>query len=289
MRNVKNPVLALIAPFAFMAPALTGETSRATSATPGAARYTPDKKKSDDHVESDDPGKSNGQPKDDNKHQDGTPQDNKPQDDSKPQDDNPTGAGDQAPPAAPEPAAGSAVVVGPASGSVRVRLPGSDTFVDLGEGRAVPVGATVDATQGKVSLTSTSGAGVQTGEFWGATFEVRQGTAPDATTDLVMRGGNFAKCPALKHRRGIRASAARRRKSRIIRTLWGSDHGGSFRTQGRSSVATVRGTAWVTQDRCDGTLTRVTSGAVSVWNRVSKRAVLVHAGRQYLAPLRHAR
>ena len=58
-----------------------------------------------------------------------------------------------------------------------------------------------------------------------------------------------------------RAAAARKPPRR---SLWGHDRGGRFRTHGRDSVATVRGTTWQVTDRCDGTVTRVTEGAVLV-------------------------
>ena len=48
-------------------------------------------------------------------------------------------------------------------------------------------------------------------------------------------------------------------------------------------MATVRGTAWYVEDRCDGTLTRVSKGSVSVYDRGRHRTVLVRAGRSYLA------
>ena len=53
--------------------------------------------------------------------------------------------------------------------------------------------------------------------------------------------------------------AARRRITRV-RRLWGRDRGGRYRTYGRHSHATVRGTRWLTEDRCLGTYTRVTEG-----------------------------
>ncbi len=68
-----------------------------------------------------------------------------------------------------------------------------------------------------------------------------------------------------------------------MRSLWGRDHSGRFRTHGRDSVATVRGTTWLTQDRCDGTLTVVKSGAVSVRERRTHRTVTVRAGGRHLA------
>ncbi|MGH3130998.1 MAG: hypothetical protein ACRDNX_09295, partial [Gaiellaceae bacterium] len=58
---------------------------------------------------------------------------------------------------------------------------------------------------------------------------------------------------------------------------------GKFRTKGRYSSATVRGTIWLTQDQCNGTLTRVTQGSVTVTDFVTKRQVVVRAGKSYLA------
>ncbi len=53
------------------------------------------------------------------------------------------------------------------------------------------------------------------------------------------------------------------RTSRVVRQLWG-DGKGRFQTRGRYAAATVRGTKWRVQDRCDGTLTTVESGVVAV-------------------------
>ena len=80
------------------------------------------------------------------------------------------------------------------------------------------------------------------------------------------------------------SSATRKRSGR---RLWASDRNGRFRTHGRDSVATVRGTVWSTADRCDGTLTRVKEGKVLVRDLRRKRSVLLTAGRSYLA--RHRR
>jgi hypothetical protein len=45
----------------------------------------------------------------------------------------------------------------------------------------------------------------------------------------------------------------------------------------------VRGTRWLTEDRCRGTLTKVTEGAVEVRERRTGRTVLVEAGERHLA------
>ena len=45
----------------------------------------------------------------------------------------------------------------------------------------------------------------------------------------------------------------------------------------------MRGTRWLTEDRCDGTLTRVTEGSVVVRDLHRKRNKVVRAGQSYLA------
>jgi hypothetical protein len=70
-----------------------------------------------------------------------------------------------------------------------------------------------------------------------------------------------------------------------VRRLWGSGTG-AFRTRGRYAAAVVRGTVWLVQDFCDGTLTRVAQGSVSVRDFVRHRTVTVVAGRRYFARAR---
>ena len=76
---------------------------------------------------------------------------------------------------------------------------------------------------------------------------------------------------------------ARSRHAAKMRRLWGRDKHGRFRTKGRNAHATVRGTEWLVEDRCDGTLTRVKKGAVMVRDLGKRRNVLVRAGKSYLA------
>jgi len=78
------------------------------------------------------------------------------------------------------------------------------------------------------------------------------------------------------------AQIARRKKPKT-RSLWAHDNHGRYRTRGQNSVATVRGTTWVTQERCDGTLTRVIHGAVVVKDRHTRGKVVVRAGHRFLA------
>jgi hypothetical protein len=45
----------------------------------------------------------------------------------------------------------------------------------------------------------------------------------------------------------------------------------------------VRGTVWLTEDYCNGTLIRVQEGSVTVRDLVKNRTVVVTAGRSYFA------
>jgi hypothetical protein len=157
-------------------------------------------------------------------------------------------------------------------GAVKVKTPGG-SWQSVDAAGTLPVGTVVDATHGHVTLrTAVDAAGnSQTGTFWGATFQVRQ--AAGGVTELVLRGAPPS-CP----RPGTATASANRSHG-----LWGHDNHGKFRTRGRNSVATVRGTTWFVGERCGGTYTRVTSGSVRVWDRRTRRVVVVHAGQAYLA------
>jgi hypothetical protein len=174
------------------------------------------------------------------------------------------------------PVVGKRIAAAVASGEARVRLPGSDEYVALSETSTMPVGTLVDARAGAVALrTALPGGGTDRGTFGGGLFQVTQ-NARDGVTELRLRGGSYARCSA-------RTFASAEPKPKVIRRLWGRDRGGRFRTHGHNSVATVRGTRWLTEDRCDGTLTRVTEGAVEVRDRRTGRRVLLHAGQSFLA------
>jgi virginiamycin B lyase len=189
---------------------------------------------------------------------------------------------DQTPPTrAPEPTPvlGRSVVVGASQGVVKVKLAGTNSFVPLTGSVSVPTGSELDTTKGSVTLVSaldTRGHS-QTGRFSGGRFKVKQSKTGKGMTDLYLSGPKPGRCSAPN-----RASASKVAKKRK-RSLWGKDNKGRFRTHGADSVATVRGTRWLTQDRCDGTLTRVTQGSVAVRDLLRKRTKVVRAGQSYLA------
>ncbi|MGH2782617.1 MAG: virginiamycin B lyase family protein, partial [Thermoleophilaceae bacterium] len=94
-------------------------------------------------------------------------------------------------PVAPKPELGESVVVAPAAGVVRVKVPGRSDYVELGDGAEIPVGALVDTRRGRVTLTSALKADGerQTGTFRGGVFSVRQRRG--GRVDLHLRGGSF--------------------------------------------------------------------------------------------------
>jgi hypothetical protein len=177
----------------------------------------------------------------------------------------------------PVPDVGETVVIRPTSGKVLIQLPGSKEFVELSAIDEIPLGATIDVKTGRIQLRfETVDGTVQTGTFYGGIFRIRQ---IGKVLDLKLTEA-LAACPKKK---GGKASAAQSKKKPKKRKLWG-DGKGSFRTSGKHSAATVRGTKWLVEDSCAGTLTRVTSGVVAVKHR--KKTILVRAGKRYLAKAR---
>ena len=150
--------------------------------------------------------------------------------------------------------------------------------------RQIPVRSFLDTKKGTVRLVSaTTTAGVtQAGKFGAGLFQVLQSGKRSARglTELRLKGSSFRGCRLTSSRR---ASAAARRYRRVVRRKLRSDAKGKFRTRGRYSAATVRGTVWTTSDRCDGTLTTVRRGRVVVRDFRRKRNVLLRAGKRYLA------
>jgi hypothetical protein len=191
------------------------------------------------------------------------------------------------PPAA-APVLGESMGVKPVDGAVRVRLPRSSGYAPLGAVGSIPSGAIVDARAGSIELRTAVGRSgrTQAATIGGAVFEVRQSATRNGMTDLILRQGRPSDCP--RAGRGLaRAAAAHPVSAKSARGrstgLWARDRHGRFRSRGRNSVATVRGTRWVTRETCAGTLTRVLDGAVDVRDLRKHRTVRVGAGHSYLA------
>jgi hypothetical protein len=144
-------------------------------------------------------------------------------------------------------------------------------------GGQVAYNSTVDVTRGSLALRTDTGTITVNGRGVTSVFVLARATDKGRSiTELRLTRGNFAACPRRKTR-----SASQTAPTATVRQVWGNAKG-RFRTRGRYSVATVRGTNWLTADRCDGTLTRVRQGVVQVTDPPGK-LVTVRAGRSYLA------
>lgn len=200
----------------------------------------------------------------------------------------------------PPPVLGKAVNIAPVKGEVFVSVPAGTArasasvpglkgrrFVPLSQARQIPVGSILDTRKGTVRMTtaSTAPGRTQSSDFLSGVFQVLQSRNRSARglTELRLKGSSFRACGARSSakRSSSRAQTARRSR-RTIRRLRGSGSG-RFRTRGRYSSATVRGTDWTVSDRCDGTLTRVTRGRVAVRDFRRRKTVRVRAGKSYLA------
>lgn len=158
------------------------------------------------------------------------------------------------PPLGPKAALRRAAIIDEVRGKVTYRLPNEDRDRALSRPTTVPMQTIVDTTAGRVRLTVARDKAGHTsrGVFHDGRFRLAQGRGARPITHLRLVG----ELPACGSAMAARATPRRRR-------LWGNGRG-RFRTRGRYSAATVRGTKWLVEDRCDGTLTRVARGEVEV-------------------------
>ena len=170
--------------------------------------------------------------------------------------------------------------------------PSSSTYVPLKGGGTIPVGSTVDATNGTVMLATAAdyhGAldrkhRIQTGIFSAAIFTIEQQTAqqqekhshrkatgtPPTNLRLITPAATAASSRC--HAKGAPGRA-------IVREL-SARAKGFFRVIAAASVTIVRDAQWTVEDRCDGTLTGVGRGTATVTYLLHRRPVskVVKAG-----------
>jgi CSLREA domain-containing protein len=174
----------------------------------------------------------------------------------------------------PPPVPGETVNASRARGTVRIKLPGSDEFFVLQDGQQLPMGTTFDTSKGRVNLVAAANNTGRTQKAWfyQGVFRVNQSKGRRPLTTLSMTG-------ALQCGGGNASTAAARKRKR---RLWG-DGRGRFRTKGKHSAATVVGTKWLVEDRCNGTVTRVLRGKVRVRDFKRRKTIVVRAGQRYFA------
>jgi hypothetical protein len=183
--------------------------------------------------------------------------------------------------------------VEPVSGSVLIKLPRganpakyrlgpaqANGFIPLTQATTIPLKSTLDTTAGRVQVQAAAGTSkpgqVSNAQFYAGHFQVRQtGSSRRPITEMVMN--EPLECRS--NSRGKLSQSARRKRSR---QLWGNGKG-RFRTRGRRSSATVRGTEWLTKDTCTTTTTVVKSGTVIVRDFAKRKNVRVKRGKRYVA------
>jgi virginiamycin B lyase len=172
--------------------------------------------------------------------------------------------------------------VAPVKGTVLIRKPGTSTFVPLSSATSVPLGSTINATNGTVAITvATPAGGTESGDFYDGEFTLTQSS--NGVADETLAGGSFAGCPSHKSDRQVTDASASGKT--VVRKLWGNAHG-TFKTSGRAAAATVLGTTWLTEDLCDGTLFKAVVHNITVASlaRPSKKHLVVQ-GHTYFVPL----
>jgi hypothetical protein len=208
------------------------------------------------------------------------------------------------PPGNTPPEAGETAVVKLVSGDVFVKLPAKTTlgfdgmrapfqetgFVPLKGVAAVPVGSTVDARKGELQVSSAANgyaatskkarkteARIKAGMFAikQARLKKRAKKSASISTDigLVTPAGAATACAASKASKGVVRSVSVVAKG-VLRTLAGA------------ADATATNATFIATDRCDGSLTQVGAGKVSVAIKGKKKPVTVRAGQAYFVKAR---
>ena len=165
-----------------------------------------------------------------------------------------------------------------------LRLPVGQRFYKLADPVKIPIGSTIDAREGEVRVaTARNRAGArQEISVSEGVFSLRQDTGRRPVTMLQLTGGSFGRCGGSSSRESA-APARKAKPGRRLRTRLDKPKRAHVKVRGRYSIGAAYGTAWLTEDRCDGTLTRVKSGTVRVRDLVRHRTVTVRAGSSYLA------
>jgi hypothetical protein len=191
-------------------------------------------------------------------------------------------------PPPPPPVIGKTFNIKPVSGVVLVEGPGG-TFIPLTQAEQIVPGAVIDARKGVLQLTSatTKKKKLQKGVFQKGVFSVTQSKKRRLKGLVELRlaraiGGVQLSKGCNNRRAGALAGAAKKKSSKVLNLL-NSNADGKFRTRGKYSSATVRGTKWDMADRCDGTFTKVRRGSVAVEDFKRRKVVTLGAGDAYLA------
>jgi hypothetical protein len=179
-------------------------------------------------------------------------------------------------------------LVRPAPSAFELRLPsGTRFYPPFREAVKIPLRSTIDPRGGRVRLVmpiNRAGARQEL-SISGSRFSVDQEPGRAPVTKLRLRGCGAAACSGASTSRAAATNEPARRIFTRIERRKKRRKGKQPRVEvrGRYSIGAAVGTAWWTEDRAEGTLTRVVSGTVRVRDLESDRTVIVKAGHPYLA------
>ena len=161
-----------------------------------------------------------------------------------------------------------------------LRLPDGPRFFPLEENVTIPLGSVVDPGDGAVRVATARNRARtrQVVTVSGGPFRLRQSAGRRPVTEL--------RIVARPTGCGGAASGRRRRREPRVRTKTDKKKAGPVVAEGQHSRGYATGTEWITEDRCDGTLTTVISGTVRVHDFGRRGSVIVRPGAPHLAPAR---
>jgi hypothetical protein len=200
----------------------------------------------------------------------------------------------------PPPVLGKTFNIEPVSGTVLIALPGGVAasaagargrahaslskglkFIPLTEARQIPVGSTLDTTRGVAKIaTATNTPALGFGNFGAGLFKLVQQRKLRGLAEMNLLNTHSPRqvCTTL----GKRATVAKHLSSKVLGRL-NVDSKGKFTTKGQYSASTVRGTVWSVSNQCNGTLTHVVRGVVSVRDFRKRKTITLFTGQSYLA------
>jgi hypothetical protein len=190
----------------------------------------------------------------------------------------------------PPPSLRASLVLDPIDGQTRFRPRGSSAFQALRVDENVPTGSAIDSSKSEVqvSVQSSAAGGIDRVQLSQGPFVARQLTGDRPVTELELKDPP-PRCASSRARSGARSSAVGGHAAPVARAASGKRRRlfargkGRFRTRGRYGSGTKRGTVFLTEDRCDGTLFKVSEGRIAVRDFVTGKTIIVKAGGRYFA------
>jgi hypothetical protein len=158
-------------------------------------------------------------------------------------------------------------------------------FIPLREARQIPVDSVLETTGGvaRIATATSKPKEQQFGNFGAGIFKILQSRKQKGLTEMnIIDNRSYNKVCASVGKLGKGKAYAAKLSSKTLGRVNASGHG-HFTVRGQYSAATVRGTVWNVGNRCEGTLTHVTRGVVSVRDFRRRKTITLFTGESYIA------